>query len=86
MRCYFHRDAESVGVCCHCHRAVCVRCAKYDGHGVFCPEHNEKTYSLSFTRHYLMAIELAREAAAKGMRTMDVIESLEKQMKEFSSR
>jgi len=86
MRCYFHRDKEAIGICFYCNRAICEKCSKYENSRLFCQEHNEKMYSLDFTKHYIMAIDLAREAAVKGVRTQDLIIKLEKDIKEAASR
>ncbi|MEM0440175.1 MAG: hypothetical protein QW463_01055 [Candidatus Caldarchaeum sp.] len=86
MRCYFHRDVEAVGVCSYCHRGVCQKCVVVDGLKVFCREHNMKMYSLEFTKFYVEAIDLAREAAAKGCRTQELIAKLEKEIREAMSK
>ncbi|MCS6769044.1 MAG: hypothetical protein NZ570_01220 [Candidatus Caldarchaeum sp.] len=84
MRCYFHNEAEAVGVCYYCHRAVCRKCGEFEGSKIFCPEHNMEMYSLEFTKHYVKAIDLAREAAAKGLRTQDLLAKLERDIQEAS--
>lgn len=83
MKCFFHPDVEAVGVCSHCHRAVCVvhnDCARYEEHHLFCKQHNTKTIALEFSRYYIMAIDLAREAGMKGIKTADLIQDLQRRM------
>ncbi|MCX8202030.1 MAG: hypothetical protein N3H84_08030 [Candidatus Caldarchaeum sp.] len=84
MRCFVHRDREAVGVCSYCHRAVCEKCSVYDDFKLFCNDHNIKMYSLEFTKFYVMAIDVARDAAAKGVRTQDLVAKLERDLKEVS--
>ncbi len=83
MKCFFHNDADAVGVCSHCHRGVCNKhndCGRYEVHHLFCKNHNAQTLSLEFTKSYLGAIDLAREAGIKGVRVADVILDLEQKL------
>jgi hypothetical protein len=80
MQCYLHRDEEAVAVCSQCHRAICRKCLKNEGGMFFCTDHNKRTYSILFTKYYIMAIDLAREAAAKGVKTSELIEQLEREV------
>jgi len=36
MRCFNHREAEAVGVCKHCQKALCYACANDLGFGLAC--------------------------------------------------
>ncbi len=87
MKCYFHNETDAVGVCSHCHRAVCSKhggCGRYEEHHLFCKNHNPKTLSLDFTRNYIAAIDLAREAGIKGVRIADVIQDLQQKLEAAS--
>jgi hypothetical protein len=53
---------------------------KNEGGMFFCTDHNKRTYSILFTKYYIMAIDLAREAAAKGVKTSELIEQLEREV------
>jgi hypothetical protein len=53
---------------------------KNEGGMFFCTDHNKRTYSILFTKYYIMAIDLARQAAAKGVKTSELIEQLEREV------
>lgn len=83
MKCFFHPEADAVGICSHCHRAVCSKhkdCAHYESHHLFCKQHNHRTLSLMFTQYYMEAIDLARSAGMKGVKTSDVVLELQQRI------
>jgi len=82
VKCFFHHDVEAIGVCSHCHRALCARegCARYQDQHLFCRNHNIKTFNLEFSRRYIEAIEFAREAGLRGVRTTELLKDLEEKI------
>lgn len=77
MRCYFHNEKEAVGVCSYCHRAVCGKdCTRFEDRQLLCKEHSARLISLQFTKYYLDAIDLAREAGLKGLPITKLLEKL----------
>lgn len=82
MRCFFHQDTDAIGVCSHCHRALCGKhgCGRYEDHHLFCKNHNIKTYNLEFSSRYLEAIDFAREAGMRGVKTIDLLKHLQEKI------
>jgi hypothetical protein len=77
VKCYIHSEREALGVCSYCHRAVCRSCIRIDNRQLFCSDHNSRMLSLEFTKRYLEAIDLAREAGMKAIPIKILIERLE---------
>jgi len=45
MRCYNHKTAEAIGICCECHKGLCEKCGKEEKSHLLCSQECAQKWS-----------------------------------------